>query len=196
MEHMVAPGITNVFQYHHEGRKQLVDDEQLYEITGRNYAQWFELLDEAGAQLWGKSRLVRWLKGKDVSNTYWVEAVAHAYGQQHADVRVPKNITIRRVKTIAAPLITVWSYIDDEEMRRNWLDCELREFRRVKEKKVVFILSDFSRLSLSLSQPIKIKDDLTRVTLSHTRLFDDRYVDETSLFWDACLVRLVDVCSM
>jgi hypothetical protein len=65
-----------------------VGDEAVREATGRDRAEWFTLLDEAGAATWKHKDIATWLVTEHGVDAWWAQNVTVAY-EQASGIRQP-----------------------------------------------------------------------------------------------------------
>ncbi|AWE41520.1 hypothetical protein EKN07_11290 [Actinobaculum sp. 352] len=195
-EHRVARGKTSAKDYRHVGKRHLVRNSQLRRATGRSRREWFDALDEAGAFDWDHKRIVRWLGGKEDADAWWAQSVAIDYEHKR---KAPVSPTVADPTTTAvitatvhSDVISLWPLLDDDDLRRAWLDCEFEVGAREGRLGINFLAADGSRIRISLKPLADMADGTprSRVIVRHSHL-PENAVEETRAFWKAMLGELV-----
>ena len=112
---------------HNKHSRDLSMNNQLVATTGRSFDDWFDILDNAGAENWPHWKIKRYLGGTRKNDEWWASAVAGAYERARGFSPSRSAYSARATKTVSASPKVVWSLIDNEEERRAWLDIELEE---------------------------------------------------------------------
>ena len=167
-----------------------ISDERLKEATGRSRRSWFKLLDEVGAREWDHARIARWLGGKHDVDAWWAQSVTVDYERARGLRKVGEHkdgsFQTQASKTIRASRDEVWPKIDDDDIRREWLDLELEPRGRTPLKTLRLDVPDGSKVTIRL-------DDVAtgvRVQVQHTKLAKEVMLAETKAFWKSALEQL------
>lgn len=177
----------------------IVGEERVVAATGRTRAEWFALLDRAGAQEWDHGRIARWLGGKHDVDGWWAQSVTVAYeqarGLREPGQRSDGTFTASATKTLKVAVPDVWPHLSDEDLRRDWLDVELKVRGMTEHKSVRLSAEDGSRVTIGLAGVAPGKDGLPkcRVSIEHDGLRDAEQLAQTKEFWRAVLVALADI---
>lgn len=172
-----------------------ISDDRLKAATGRSRQRWFALLDQAGAENWDRTRIARWLGVKHEVDTWWAQSLTidyeHARGLRQGRVRVGALRT-SAWKTIRRSLDDIWPFLDDDDLRRDWLDCEFGVRGRTPGKTLRLEAADGSRITIGLHdlEPTSFGLNRTQVSVEHSGLHEAADVAETKEFWKACLAQL------
>ena len=59
--------------------RNLSINQQLVATTGRSFDDWFDILDNAGAESWPHWKIKRYLGGTRKNDEWWASTVAEAY---------------------------------------------------------------------------------------------------------------------
>ncbi|MGH9703044.1 MAG: hypothetical protein ACRD4K_06685, partial [Candidatus Acidiferrales bacterium] len=101
-----------------------ISDDAVSAETGKTWADWFSILDAAGAKKWPHKEIANHLYEKEHVRGWWSQMVAVAYEQERG-LRQPgqsaEGFSVSASRTMAvamAPLLKAWS---DEKARRKWL---------------------------------------------------------------------------
>mgnify|MGYP003551269970 FL=1 len=103
---------------------QGIGDDAVAKATGKDWKQWFELLDRAVCKKMTHQEIVAWVVRQRAISDWWSQMVAVTYEQSRGLRAVhekPQGFEIGVSKTInlsRAMLFTAWH---DEKLRRLWL---------------------------------------------------------------------------
>ena len=150
-----------------------ISDDRLKAATGRSRQRWFALLDKAGAESWDRRRIARWLGVKQGRT-------------RKGPLRTSAWKTIRR------PAEAVWPFLDDDDLRRDWLDCEFGVRGRTPGRSLRLEAADGSLITVGVHElePTSSGESRTQISVEHSGLHDAADVAETKEFWKACLAQL------
>lgn len=175
---------------------ETVGDERVVAATGRTRAEWFALLDDAGARAWDHGHIARWLGGKHDVDGWWAQGVTVAYeqarGKRAPGQRSDGTFSASASKTLRWTVEDVWPHLAEEELRRGWLDVELALRGLTEQRSVRLAADDGSRVNLYLRPVAPGKDGVAKCRLSveHEGLRDAVAVAQTKDFWRAVLAEL------
>ncbi|WP_205314937.1 hypothetical protein [Nonomuraea lactucae] len=102
----------------------------LRERTGKDWDEWFALLDAWGATSRTHTEIARWLVGEHEVDGWWAQSVTVAYEQERG-LRAPGQnsagfFTANAGKTVAVPVERLFEAFADGAVRERWLLGELR----------------------------------------------------------------------
>lgn len=175
---------------------QSMSDAGLIAATGRSRADWFNLLDEAGARSWDHAAITRWLGGKH-DDAWWAQGIALSYEQSRnlneQGVAGEHVFDVTAAKTLPASPGEVWPYLVDDDERRRWLDLELRLLSETG-RSLRFDGGERSRVVFDIAPAAATRSGRPRSTISiqHTRITRES-VAETKRFWQDSLARLATI---
>ncbi|GAA4429133.1 hypothetical protein GCM10023169_31080 [Georgenia halophila] len=177
----------------------VVSDARLREATGRSRAEWYALLDEAGARQWDHTRIARWLGGEHDVDGWWAQSVTVGYEQsrgmrepgQRSDGTWEANAT----KTLYTTRERLWPHLADEDLRRDWLDVDWPMVGVTEPRSLRLVADDGSRITMLVDDLPPGADGRTKVRLAvqHARLADGGAVTETKKFWRDSLADLAEI---
>ncbi|MGO1590725.1 MAG: hypothetical protein ACTHW1_11055 [Ancrocorticia sp.] len=172
-----------------------ISDERLKETTGRTHKQWFKALDRAGAEDWDHGRIERWLGGKGDVDSWWAQSVTLEYESARGkDTPQSEHGTVEMSvsKSVKLTALEIWPFVDDDGLRRSWLDVEFKVRGRTPGKTLRLSASDGSRVVIALYDLPEGSDGLprTRVSVTHSRLRAESDVPETKAYWKVALAEL------
>lgn len=159
--------------------------------TGKPWAEWMTLLDEAGGRAMNHKQLVAHLKQHFDVSSWWQQGIAVTYEKSRRlreTHEMPGGYEISRSRTLAAAVAQVYEAWTDEAMRRRWLpglDLEPRTARPNKSAR--FGLDDGTNIEVSLTEKGAEK---TTVTVRHNKLRDGDASEHWKAYWVEALGRL------
>jgi hypothetical protein len=123
----------------------------LLSATGRNYAEWFQLLDAWGAPGRGYREIADWLVGQGISD-WWAQKLIVEYeqdrGLRQPGARRGASFAGGASKTVPFSIDRLYAAFADAELRRSWLpDLELTERTARPGRSIRFDAADGSRVS-------------------------------------------------
>ena len=163
-----------------------ISDDRLKAATGRSRQRWFALLDKAGAESWDRRRIARWLGVKHEVDAWWAQSLTIDYERARGlrQGRTRKGpLRTSAWKTIRRPAEAVWPFLDDDDLRRDWLDCEFGVRGRTPG-------DGTWAHGVHELEPTSSGESRTQISVEHSGLHDAAEVAETKEFWKACLAQL------
>lgn len=172
-----------------------ISDDRLKAATGRSRQRWFALLDKAGAESWDRRRIARWLGVKHEVDAWWAQSLTIDYERARGlrQGRTRKGpLRTSAWKTIRRPAEAVWPFLDDDDLRRDWLDCEFGVRGRTPGRSLRLEAADGSLITVGVHElePTSSGESRTQISVEHSGLHDAAEVTETKEFWKACLAQL------
>ena len=153
--------------------------------TGKAWAEWFALLDKAGAKRLDHKTIVAFLHKQYGLGSWWEQMVTVSYEQARGLRRPhekPEGYEITKSKTFAAPLAAVYDAWNDKEKRGLWLKDPGFEIRKAApDKSLRFtwvdgetqVVADFSSQGVSKCQ----------VAVQHSRLPSAKAAANMKAYW-------------
>ena len=152
--------------------------------TGRTWAEWIEVIDQAGAKSWPHAEIAQWLQKKHKVNDWWSQMVTVGY-EQVTGRRVKNQKTdgfeISVSKTIAAPVAVAFEAWKDAAIRERWLPRTPLSVRKATPHKSIRIVwPDETTLSVNFwpKGPLKCQ-----VVPQHGKLPDAATAEKMKAFW-------------
>jgi hypothetical protein len=176
--------------------EQQVSEERLEAATGRTRAQWYALLDAAGAQEWDHTRIARWLGGEHDVDGWWAQGVTVGYeqsrGLREPGQRSDGSFEASTTKTLYGTREELWPHLADDDLRSDWLDVDWPVMGVTEPRSVRFRADDDSHVTMLLEPVPPGKDGRAKVRLAvqHTKLPHAGAVAETKKFWKDSLTTL------
>ena len=167
-------------------------DEAVKAKTGRNWKEWFAILDAAGATRMKHPEIVKYLHTKQDVGPWWQQMVTVTYEQARGLREVhqkPEGYEISVSRTIKAPVGRLFKSIAGEKTRLTWLpETGLTVRNSTPNKTIRFDWVDAkSRVEFSL---LSKADDKTQVVVTHRKLPDAKASAKMKTYWGQALDRL------
>jgi len=154
--------------------------------TGRDYEEWFVLLDRWGAPGRAFRQIADWLEGDHGISRWWAQKLIVEYEQARGlrppGVRPDGTFTVGTSKTVAVPVERLYDAVVDPRQRERWLPgAVLRERTSRPRRSARFDWADDgTRISVTFESKGDAKSQLA---LEHERLPDFEKTRQTKTFW-------------
>jgi uncharacterized protein YndB with AHSA1/START domain len=169
-----------------------VSDQTVHARTGKRWAEWFHILDEAGARAMVHRDIAAYLRKNHMSSPWWSQMVAVAYEQERGlrdKNQKPTGYEISRSKTVDVSVSKLYDAWKDVRIRRQWLnetDLVIRTDDPGKSLRLTWsdgetlVAVDFHDRGKGKSQ----------VTVQHGKLKNPEEGERMGEFWGQALDRL------
>lgn len=171
-------------------------DEAIRRRTGRGWEEWFELLDQWGAQARTHREIARWLAERQgLHPLAWnVQAIVASYELARGLREVGEKedgFVVTASKTVPVPVEQLYDAFVNEPARDRWLpDAKLRERTATRPKSARFDWADGpTRVNVTF---LAKGDARSTVALEHRRLADAATAQQTKAYWRQQLAVLKD----
>jgi uncharacterized protein YndB with AHSA1/START domain len=159
--------------------------------TGKPWAAWMALLDEAGGRGMTHKELVAHLGQHHRVSDWWLQQIAVTYEKSRGlrqTHEMPDGYQISRTRTMAAPAEAIYEAWTDEAKRRRWLpDAEMTVRKATPHKIIRLQWGDGTLVEARLAEKGLVK---TAVTIQHNKLPDADTAEQMKAYWAAALERL------
>src|SRR4249920_761182 len=101
-----------------------LSDQAVQAKTGKNWKEWFAILDKAGAKKMTHQEIVKYLNAKQGVGPWWQQMVTVTYEQARGLRELhqkPQGYEISVSRTINAPIASAYKYIAGNKTRASWL---------------------------------------------------------------------------
>jgi len=173
-------------------RQLRVGDEAVQKATGKTWAQWFALLDKAGARTMSHKEIVSHLHGKVGVPAWWSQMVTVGYEQERG-LRVeherPDGFSISVSKTVAAGVDRLFEAFHERKVCRRWLEDSAFTVRKATPGKSLRITWIDGATSVEVNLYPK-GDSKGQVSVQHSKLADAAEAQRMKAYWSAALMRL------
>jgi hypothetical protein len=170
-------------------------DEEIGRRTGRGWEEWFDALDDWGAQERTHRDIARWVaEQQGIEPLAWnAQAVAGGYelarGLRAPGERADGSFTATASRTVEVPVERLFDAFVDESLRTRWLsDGELRERTATRPKTARFDWGEgTTRVHVGFETA---GDGKSRLALEHVRLADADKAERMKVYWREALREL------
>ena len=174
--------------------KARIGDDAIQARTGRNWQQWFSVLDKAGAMKMSHKEMADYLYGEKGVPGWWCQMIVVRYEQDRGlrnkyEGRDGYSVSVS--KTIEVPVSVLYKQWINEKLRKQWLKNKLFTVRKTTENKSMRITwnDNDSNTNIEVNFYRKGKSK-SQVVVQHNRLADSKQVDHMRSYWKAALDRL------
>jgi hypothetical protein len=169
-----------------------ISSEAVRAKTGKGWAEWFAILDKAGAAKWPHKEIASFLHDQKCGD-WWSQMVTVGY-EQARGLRVKHQtadgFTAGASKTVTAPVATLFRAWTDARRRAQWLpdaaDVAIRSATENKSLRLVWT----DGTSTIVVQVYPKGADKSQVTIERRKLKSAKEVSQVKAFWSAALDKL------
>lgn len=172
--------------------KARVGDTAMKAKTGKTWAEWFAILDKAGAQNMGHTEMAAYLHNELGCPGWWNQMVAVGYEQARGTRQKhqkPGGYEISASKTMEAPIGALYKAWEDQKTRRRWLPDPDIKIRKATRNKSMRITWTDGKTSLNVNFYVKGKAK-AQVVVQHSKLPDGQAAERMKTYWARMLERL------
>ena len=166
-------------------------DEAVKAATGKAWAEWFKLLDKAGAKKMVHKEIAAYLNQKQGVGPWWGQMIAVAYeherGLRRQFQKCDGEFSASGSRTIAAPMAKAFAAWTDDKLRKKWLPDGKLEITTATPGKYVRGKWGDSRLSVGFYGKGAAK---TQVAVDHGKLSSSKECAKMKSYWFAALDKL------
>ena len=172
-----------------------VSDTAVQAKTGKTWAQWFTLLDKAGAHTWPHKQIAAHLHDDLGCPPWWSQMVAVGYEQKRGlreKHERPDGYQVSRSKTLVASIGDAYQAWHDQKQRKKWLADPNLTIRKATENKSLRITWIDEATSVEVMFYPK-GEGKCQVTVQHSKLADAKAGDRMKAYWGEQLDRLKEM---
>ncbi len=168
-------------------------DEAVKAKTGKTWAEWFSILDNAGARKMKHSEIGRLLYEKHKVSMWWMQNIATRYEQKHGLRGVYEtcagDFSSSVSRTFACGVAEVFTAWQDPQARRSWLKGDSLEVSSASPNKTLRGAWDgnTSRIEIRFYPKAAGK---TQVVVDHMKMASSKKAVAMKAFWSENLERL------
>lgn len=169
-----------------------ISDEAVRSKTGKDWSEWFAILDAAGAADMSHKEIVAYLNQEHGVGPWWQQMVTVTYEQERGlrdKHETAQGYQISRSKTIGAPVGSLYHAWQDEATRQRWLPDAPLTIRKATENKTLRITWGDGETSVDVYFYPK-GEQKTQVTVQHNKLADAAAAEQMKAYWAEKLARL------
>jgi uncharacterized protein YndB with AHSA1/START domain len=160
--------------------------------TGRNWKEWFALLDKAGARKMSHQEIVKDLSDKYDVGPWWQQMVTVTYEQARGlrdQYQKPGGYQISVSRTVNAPLAKLYKSFANAKSRSSWLAETGLVVRTATTDKSLRVTWNDNKTSLEINFYPK-GPDKSQVVVQHSKLPDAKSSAKMKSYWGKTLDRL------
>ena len=159
--------------------------EALRQTTGRDYDEWFALLDSWGAPGRPFREISGFLTAEHGVSKWWAQKLIVEYeqarGLRPAGVRSDGTFTVTASKTVGVPVERLFEAFVDAKLRRRWQPgAKMRRRTAERGRSARFDWGDGSRVNATFLAAGKGK---SQVAVEHAKLSDAGAAEEMKTYW-------------
>jgi hypothetical protein len=174
--------------------KRSISDESVMKATGRGWAEWFSLLDKAGAKKLSHPEIVAIAAAKGDAGSWWQQMVTVEYERSRglrAKHETTTGFSVTASKTFAAPVARVYSAWTTAAARRRWLADTGVEIRTAKPNKSLRLTwKDGTAVNVGF---VDKGENKSQVAVGHEKLVNAAAAARTKAYWKEQLASLQGV---
>jgi uncharacterized protein YndB with AHSA1/START domain len=171
-----------------------MSDDAVRAATGRDWGEWFAVLDQAGATAWSHGERTKYLGSEHGCKSWWRQMVAVGYERARglrAKHEKPDGFEISRSRTIGVGVPRLFAAWSDASQRRAWLgaDSDRLQVRTAVANKTLRVtwIDGHSHLEVAFYNK---GGDKTQVSVQHGKLADEQAAEQAKAYWSEALDRL------
>src|SRR5262245_57434107 len=169
-------------------------DEAVQAKTGKNWKEWFAVLDKAGAKKMTHQEIARYLSEKQGVPPWWCQMVTVNYEQQtgrRVNHERPDGFQISVSRTVSVPLAKLYKTFATDKARDAWLGENNLQVRKATPNKSMRVTWTDQKTSLEVNFYPKSKDK-SQVVVQHSKLASASAATKMKSYWTKALDRLRD----
>lgn len=170
-----------------------MSDDAVKERSGKTWAEWFKILDKAGARKMSHQEVTAYLNEKQGVGPWWCQMIAvdyeHARGLREKFQKCDGEFAASGSRTMNVPLGKVYEAWADEKLRRKWLPgVEMEITTSTKDKSIRAKWNGgATRVSILF---YKKGPQKSQVTVDHMKLASSKDCEQMKKYWFEALSRL------
>jgi uncharacterized protein YndB with AHSA1/START domain len=172
-----------------------MSDEAVKAKTGKDWKQWFAILDKAGAGKMTHQEIVHLLNSKHDVGPWWGQMVTVTYEQSRglrAKHEKPEGYQISVSRTLGTSLPKLYKAFAKDEERNDWLKEDGLTVRKATANKSMRVTWKDGKTSLEINFYPKAPNK-SQVVVQHSKLPDAKTAEKMKTYWSRALDRLGEV---
>jgi uncharacterized protein YndB with AHSA1/START domain len=160
--------------------------------TGRTWAEWFAVLDRAGAKKMTHQQIVAYLHGQHGVGSWWQQMVTVGYEQARGlreKHETPRGYQVSVSKTFGIPVTRLYRAWKDKAARLRWLPETALTIRKATPNKSLRITWAKGETNVEVNFYIKGASK-SQVTVQHNKLPSLRQGERMKAYWAGRLAAL------
>lgn len=170
-----------------------MSDAAVKERSGKTWAEWYKILDKAGAKKWRHQEITAYLIEKHEAGPWWTQMIAvdyeHARGLRQQFQKCDGEFAASGSRTMSVVVGKAYEAWTDEKLRRKWLPgVEMEITTSTKDKSIRAKWNGgASRVSILF---YKKGPEKSQVTVDHMKLASSKECAAMKDYWFEALNRL------
>jgi hypothetical protein len=160
--------------------------------TGKNWKDWFTVLDRAGARKMNHQEIVKLVSEKHDVGPWWQQMVTVTYEQARGlreKYQKPAGYQISVSRTVNAPVAKLYKAFANARSRSSWLLDDGFVVRKKTTDKSLRVTWNDNKTSLEINFYPKAADK-SQVVVQHSKLPDAKSSAKMKTYWGKALDRL------
>jgi hypothetical protein len=174
-----------------------MSDQAVKAKTGKDWKQWFSILDKAGARKMTHQEIVAVLNSKHAVGPWWGQMVTATYEQARGlrdKHEKPAGYEISVSRTLNVPVSAVFRSFSDERRRASWLGEDGLVVRKSTPNRTMRATWKDGKTSLSISFLPK-DTSKSQVVVQHSKIADAKSAEKMKNYWSRKLDTLKSTLS-
>ena len=169
-----------------------MSDEAVKAKTGKNWKQWFAILDKAGAKKMTHQEIAKYLNTEQGVGPWWQQMVTVTYeqarGMRKPNER-PDGYQISVSRTVNVHIAKLYNAFANDKARHAWLAEDGLAVRKATANKSMRVTWNDVKTSLEINFYPK-GDDKSQVVVQHSKLPNAKASTTMKTYWTKALDRL------
>jgi uncharacterized protein YndB with AHSA1/START domain len=174
------------------GKAPRMSDAAVKAKTGKDWKQWFAILDRAGASQMGHPEIVKYLNARHGIGPWWQQTVTVTYEQARGLRELyqrPAGYSISVSRTVGVPVAKLYKTFANQIARKTWLNEDGLVIRKATANKSMRISWNDGKTSVEIGFFPKA-DNKSQVAVQHSKLSDAKAAAKMKAYWAKALDRL------
>jgi uncharacterized protein YndB with AHSA1/START domain len=172
-----------------------ISDEAVRVKTGKDWMEWFTILDAAGAMVMEHKDIALYLSEQQGVPDWWCQMVTNRYEQERkgrGKHQMPDGYQISKSKTVSVPLARLYAAWKDEVQLETWIDEPGLQIRKATPEKSMRLTWVDQKTTIEVNFYSK-GEGRSQVTVQHNKLPDTTEAERMMEYWAKALQRLQDM---
>jgi uncharacterized protein YndB with AHSA1/START domain len=169
-----------------------MSDDAVAAKTGKNWKQWFAVLDKSGAKKMTHQEIVTLLHSKLAVGPWWVQMITVTYEQQSGlrqNHEKPDGFQISVSRIVNTPLSKLFKSFENESARNDWLGEKGLIIRKATTNKSMRVTWKDGKTSLEINFYPK-DTGKSQIVVQHSKLANAAAATRMKNYWGKALDRL------
>jgi hypothetical protein len=158
--------------------------------TGKDWKQWFSILDKAGATKMSHKEIAEYLYEKRGVPGWWAQTITVTYEQERGlreKHQKADGYAVSASRTSKVPISVLYKHWSDEKLRRQWLKDKIVVRKATANKSMRITWPDNSHVDVYFYEKGAAK---SQAAVQHSKLASAAQVKRMRSRWKAALERL------